>query len=132
MKTYCGAEVYLQAIIALEQDGGEWSASLSGHFTPGIRAPGSHWIRGWVDPRGGLDAVAKSKKFHNFPCRGLNPGRPARSLVSISTEALRLLVLIFGHLYLPILLYLSFSLFLHEEISNLSFVFPSALKKLED
>jgi hypothetical protein len=32
-------------------DGGAWSASRPGHFTPRERAPGTHWIGGWVDPR---------------------------------------------------------------------------------
>jgi hypothetical protein len=32
-------------------DGGEWSPSRSGRFTPRERAPGTHWIRGWVGPR---------------------------------------------------------------------------------
>jgi hypothetical protein len=32
-------------------DGGEWSASRPGHFTPRERVPGTHWIGGWVSPR---------------------------------------------------------------------------------
>jgi hypothetical protein len=31
-------------------DGGEWSASRSGRFTPRERASGTHWIGGWVGP----------------------------------------------------------------------------------
>jgi hypothetical protein len=38
-------------------DGGEWSASRPGRFTPRVRAPGTHWIGGWVDPKAVLDAV---------------------------------------------------------------------------
>jgi hypothetical protein len=34
-------------------DGGEWSASRPGRFTPRERAPGTHWIRDWV---GGFEA----------------------------------------------------------------------------
>jgi len=34
--------------------GGEWSASRPGHFTPRERAPGTHWIGGWMGPRAGL------------------------------------------------------------------------------
>jgi hypothetical protein len=30
-----------------------------GRFTPGERAPGTHWIGGWVGPRTGLDAVKR-------------------------------------------------------------------------
>jgi hypothetical protein len=42
-------------------DGGEWSASHPGRFTPRERAPGTHWIGGWVSPRAVLDAVVKGK-----------------------------------------------------------------------
>jgi hypothetical protein len=42
-------------------DGGEWSASRPGHFNPRERAPGTHWIGGWVGPRAVLDAVVKRK-----------------------------------------------------------------------
>jgi hypothetical protein len=37
--------------------GGEWSASHLSHFTPRERAPGTHWIEGFVGPRAGLDTV---------------------------------------------------------------------------
>jgi hypothetical protein len=47
--------------LTLALDGGEWSASRPGHFTPRERAPGTHWIGGWVGPRALLDAVAKIK-----------------------------------------------------------------------
>jgi len=30
--------------LPLALDGGEWSASHTGHFTPRKRAPGTHWI----------------------------------------------------------------------------------------
>jgi len=36
-------------------------ASRSGRFTPRQRAPGTHWIGGWVGPRAVLDAVVKRK-----------------------------------------------------------------------
>jgi len=42
-------------------DGGVWSASRSGSFAPRGRAPGTHWIGGWVGPRTVLDAVVKRK-----------------------------------------------------------------------
>jgi hypothetical protein len=42
-------------------DGGEWSALRPGRFTPRERAPGTHWIGGWVDPRAILDPVVKRK-----------------------------------------------------------------------
>jgi hypothetical protein len=39
--------------------GGKWSASRPDRFIPEERAPGTHWIGGWVDPRAGLDDVKK-------------------------------------------------------------------------
>jgi hypothetical protein len=53
-------------------DGGEWSASSSGGFTPGARPAGTYWIRGRVGTRAGLDAVER----RTIPCtiRESNPG----------------------------------------------------------
>jgi hypothetical protein len=34
MKLYWGLEIYLHAFLTLVLDGGEWSASRTGHFTP--------------------------------------------------------------------------------------------------
>jgi 4-amino-4-deoxy-L-arabinose transferase-like glycosyltransferase len=42
-------------------EGGEWSVSRPGRFTPGKKPPGTHWLGGWVAPRAGLDAVEKRK-----------------------------------------------------------------------
>jgi hypothetical protein len=42
-------------------DGGEWSASRPGRFTPRERTPRTHCIEGWVGPRAILDAVVKRK-----------------------------------------------------------------------
>jgi hypothetical protein len=42
-------------------DGGGWSASRPDHFTPREKAPGTHWIGGWVGPKTVLDAVVKRK-----------------------------------------------------------------------
>jgi hypothetical protein len=49
-------------------DGAEWSASRPGHFTPKERAPGTHWIGGWVGPRAVLDVVVKRKIPIGGPC----------------------------------------------------------------
>jgi hypothetical protein len=57
-------------------DGGEWSASCPCRFTSGERAPGTCWIRGWVGPRFGLDAVEKRKILHS---QESNPDRLACS-----------------------------------------------------
>jgi hypothetical protein len=42
-------------------DGGEWSDLRPGRFNHRERAPGTHWIGGWVGPRAVLDAVVKRK-----------------------------------------------------------------------
>jgi hypothetical protein len=58
--------------------GGEWSASRPGHFTPGERAPGTHWKGGWVGPRTGLDKMER-RKISPLPELELRPLRsPAR------------------------------------------------------
>jgi hypothetical protein len=59
MKTHWGVEVQLHAFLTSALDGGEWSASRPGCFTPKERSPGTHWIGGWVCPRALLDAVMK-------------------------------------------------------------------------
>jgi hypothetical protein len=46
--------------LALALIGGEWPVSCSGHFTPEERAPGTHWIGGWVGPRTSLDDMERS------------------------------------------------------------------------
>jgi hypothetical protein len=62
--------------------GTRWRLVVS--FTPrpiyfGERAPGTHWIGGWVDTRAGLDGVEK-RKFLPLPGLELLPlRRPGRS-----------------------------------------------------
>jgi hypothetical protein len=55
-------------------DGGEWSASRPGRFTPRERTPGTHWIGSWVAPRAVLDAMVKRKT--PSPRRESNPRTP--------------------------------------------------------
>jgi hypothetical protein len=52
-----------------------WSPSHSGCFTPRERAPGIHWIGGWVGPRVALDMVVKRKFL--APARTVTPDHPA-------------------------------------------------------
>jgi hypothetical protein len=59
--------------------GNEWSASRPSRFTTGERAPGTHWIGGWVGSRAGLDDMEKIK-FLVPPGLELRPlGSPACS-----------------------------------------------------
>jgi hypothetical protein len=50
------------------------------------RAPGTHWIGGWVGHRAGLDTVTKGKIFLHYPCREMNSGRPVYSRVAVQAE----------------------------------------------
>jgi hypothetical protein len=55
------AEVQLQVFLTSALDGGEWSGSRPGRFTPGEETPSTHWIGGWVGTRAGLDVMVKTK-----------------------------------------------------------------------
>jgi hypothetical protein len=63
MKAYGGMDVLIHIFLTSTLAGGEWSASSYGRFTPGEKAPGTHWIGGWVDSKAGLDDVEKRKIF---------------------------------------------------------------------
>jgi hypothetical protein len=59
--------------------GSEWSASRPCHFTLEEKAPCTHLIGGWVDPRDRLDDMEKIK-FLTLPGLELRSlGRTARS-----------------------------------------------------
>jgi hypothetical protein len=66
MKAYGGVDVWIHVFLTSALVGGEWSASRPGRFIPGERAPGTHWIGGWVDLRIGLDDV-ENRKFLTLP-----------------------------------------------------------------
>jgi hypothetical protein len=63
--------VRLHLFLTSAQDGGDWSDSLPGHFTPEERAPGTHWLGGWVGPKVGLDVVAN--KQNSTPAMNRTP-----------------------------------------------------------
>jgi hypothetical protein len=54
-------EIQLHAFLTSALDGGKWLASR-----PEERAPGTHWIGGWVGPRAGPDAVENIKKNNHI------------------------------------------------------------------
>jgi hypothetical protein len=54
-----------------------WSATRHGRFTPRERALGSHWIRGRVGPRTGMNTVVNRKFTEHAENR--NSDHPARS-----------------------------------------------------
>jgi hypothetical protein len=69
-----GVQVYFDAFLTSAVDGGDLSDSRPGCFTAELRAPGTHWIGGWMSPRAILDAVLK-RKIPN-PCQESNPRTP--------------------------------------------------------
>jgi hypothetical protein len=79
MKAYGGVNVQTHVFLTSALIGSERSASRPGHFTHGERAPGSHWIGSWENPRAGLDDMEK-RKFLTPPGLELRPlGLPASS-----------------------------------------------------
>jgi hypothetical protein len=50
MKVYGGVDVYIYIFFTSAVAGGEWLASRPCRFISGERAPGTHWIGGWVGP----------------------------------------------------------------------------------
>jgi hypothetical protein len=95
MKAYWGWRYRTMHYLTSALDGGEWSASRPGRFTPRERAPGVHWIGGWVGPRAVLDAVVKRKI--PTPRRESNPRTPiVQPVAQLCTDwgimALRLLL----------------------------------------
>jgi hypothetical protein len=69
-------------------DGGEWSDSRAGRFTPKETASATHWMGGWVSPRAGLDAVVKRKI--PSPYRDSNPPIVQPEAQCYTTELSRL------------------------------------------
>jgi hypothetical protein len=79
MKVHGGVDVYIHIFLTSALVGGECSASWPGCFTPRERAPGNHWIEGWVNLTASLDDLEK-KKFFTLLELNLRPlGRPAHS-----------------------------------------------------
>jgi hypothetical protein len=63
MKTYGGMDVWTHVFSISGLVWGEWSASRPGRFTPGERAPGTHWIGNWVGPRASLHSMHPTTKW---------------------------------------------------------------------
>jgi hypothetical protein len=67
-------------------DGGEWSASRTGRFTPREGDPGTHWIGDWVGPTAVLDAVVKRKITIKVKLRNVTDVKNLRDMYNISDK----------------------------------------------
>jgi hypothetical protein len=65
MKAHWGVDVQLHELFTSALNGGEWSASRTGRFTPREKAPDTHWMGGWVGLEADLHTVMK-KKIRTF------------------------------------------------------------------
>jgi hypothetical protein len=72
-------KAYIHIFLTSALAGDEWSASRPSHFIPFERAPSTHWLGGWVDPRAGLDNMEKRKFLTSLGHKLLPLGRPVRS-----------------------------------------------------
>jgi hypothetical protein len=89
MNTYGELAIWFHVFLTSALDGGELSASRTGRFTPGERAPCSHWIAGWKGARSSLEAVAKRRI--RWLCLELYLTRSDHSPVTELTELLRMI-----------------------------------------
>jgi hypothetical protein len=73
MKTYLGVEVWFHIFLTLTLDGGEWSASHCGHFTPTETALVPFGKEGGWDPgcKPGCGGGGEEKK--SLPLLGIEP-----------------------------------------------------------
>jgi hypothetical protein len=75
--------VELHSFLTSIWDGEQWSVSHPVHFAPGEIALGTCSIGGWVRARAGLEAAANNTRNISCPCQKSNPGRSARSLITV-------------------------------------------------
>jgi hypothetical protein len=79
--------VYTQVFLTTTLVGGTWSASRSGRFIPGERAPSAQLIGGWVGLRAGLEDTEK-RTFLTLPGLELRPvDRPGSSYIDNTIPA---------------------------------------------
>jgi hypothetical protein len=64
-------------VLHLGTSGGEWLTSRPSRITPRERAPGTHWIGGWMGPRTDLDDV-KKRQFLTLPGLDFRPSVVSR------------------------------------------------------
>jgi hypothetical protein len=122
-----GLKVQFHSFLDLGTDGGEWSASRSGHFIPRERVPGIHWIGGWVGSRAGLDVVMKRNILS--PCRESNPRTPiVQPVPSRYTDwVITALVILYYIILYYIILYYPL---IYTSVSPVNFSLPSLVFRI--
>jgi hypothetical protein len=90
IKMYCVSGGIALRFLNLGSSGGEWSASRLGRFTPGGKNLPYQLDRRLGGPHIRSGSGDKEKKSQHCPLRKSNLGRPARILVSVLTELLKL------------------------------------------
>lgn len=78
-----GVELELQVYLIWTLGWDGLSASRPGRFNRRKRAPGTHWIRGWVDPRTSVHTALKRQIPRTFRQSNPNPSA-AHSLVTMT------------------------------------------------
>jgi hypothetical protein len=73
MKAYGGVAVQIHIFLTSTLVGGEWSASRPGHFIPGVRAPGTHWIGGLGGPQSRSGSRGEEKILDSTRTRTPDP-----------------------------------------------------------
>jgi len=63
----------------------QWSSLRFGRFIPWERAPGTHWIGGWVGPKAGLDTVVRRKIPSLY--RDSNPRSSSPKFITCNNDA---------------------------------------------
>jgi len=66
-------EAQIHAFLTTALDGGEWSVSCLSHFTPRVKAPGTHWTGGCVGPTASLEMAVRRKLIPSLSLLGTEP-----------------------------------------------------------
>jgi hypothetical protein len=85
-------EVWLHPFFTSALDGGKWSASRPGSFSPREKVPGTHWVGDWMGPKAGLDTVVRRKIPSTCQDSNLQSSSPA--LYHLDSPAVIIIIII--------------------------------------
>jgi hypothetical protein len=63
IKMYGRVEIELYTFLTSAPDGGEWSTSRQGHFTPTEKVHDTHWIGAWMDLSAGSNMLEEKEEI---------------------------------------------------------------------